>query len=93
MPPLPFPSRLEWRTPYLDVACAGTTIRLDLAGVLLPDFSAWIADASPAELRRAFVRFAVDPNRAEIPEACLHAIVERLQPAWRRSIVSPWQGR
>ena len=89
VPPLPFPSRLEWRAPYLDVACAGTAIRLDLAVVLLPDFATWIADASRAELRLAFLRFASDPNRFDIPEACLQEIAGRLQPAWRRGVVVP----
>ncbi|MEP7304834.1 MAG: hypothetical protein ABJA98_04880 [Acidobacteriota bacterium] len=89
VPPLPFPSRLEWRAPYLDVACAGTAIRLDLAVVLLPDFATWIADASRAELRLAFLRFASDPNRFDIPEPCLQEIADRLQPAWRRGMVSP----
>jgi hypothetical protein len=84
VPPLPFPSRLEWRTPHLDVACAATVIRIDLAEMLLPEFNVWIAEASRAELRLAFLRFAKDPNRADIPESCLSEIAERLQPAWRR---------
>ena len=33
----------------------------------------------------AFLHFGTEPNRAEIPETCLHQIVERLQPAWRRT--------
>jgi len=89
VPPLPFPSRLEWRAPYLDVTCAGTAIRLDLAVVLLPDFATWIADASRAELRLAFLRFATDPNRFDIPAPCLEEIAERLQPAWRRGVALP----
>ena len=88
-PPLPFPSRLDCRAPYLDVACAGTAIRLDLAFVLLLDFATWIADASRAELRLAFLRFATDPNRFDVPEACLQEIAERLQPAWRRAAILP----
>jgi hypothetical protein len=93
IPPLPFPSRLEWRAPYLDVACAGTVIRLDLAAVLLPDFTAWIADASLTDLRLAFLRFGMDPNRADIPESCLYEIMERLQPAWRRATALPQHPR
>jgi hypothetical protein len=89
IPPLPFPSRLEWRAPYLDVACAATVIRVDLAEVLLPEFNVWIAEASRAELRLAFLRFANEPNRADIPESCLSAIAERLQPAWRREAALP----
>jgi hypothetical protein len=85
VPPLPFPSRLEWRAPYIDVACACSAIRLDLAAMLLPDFTTWIAQASPADLRSAFLRFATDPNRADIPQSCLDDIVERLQPSWRRA--------
>jgi hypothetical protein len=89
VPPLPFPSRLDWRAPYLDVACAGTAIRLDPTAVLLPEFATWIADASHAELRLAFLRFATDPNRADIPESYLYEIAERLQPTWRRGALLP----
>jgi hypothetical protein len=78
--PLPFPSRLEWRSPYLDVACMGTMmVRIDLAAALLPDFDTWIAEASPVELRQAFHRFMADPGRADIPDSSLYEIVERLQ--------------
>jgi hypothetical protein len=84
VPPLPFPSRLEWRTPYLDVISAASAIRLDLAAILLPDFHTWIADAPMADLRSALHLFAADPGRAGIPDSYLREIVERLQPAWRR---------
>jgi hypothetical protein len=80
VPPLPFPSRLDWRAPYLDVTGSGTVIRIDLAVVVLPDFANWIANAPPAELRLAFLRFVTDPNRDSVPEACVYEILERLQP-------------
>jgi len=82
MPPCPFPSRLEWHSPYLDVACMGTVmVRLDLGVALLQDFATWIADAPIVVLQQAFRRFTVDADLAEIPDWCLLEIVERLQPA------------
>jgi hypothetical protein len=91
VPPLPFPSRLEWRAPYLDVvsAAASSAIRLDLAAILLPDFHTWIADAPMADLRSAFLLFAADPGRAAIPDSYLREIVERLQPSWCRVTPGP----
>ena len=92
--PLLSPSRLEWRSPYLDVVCAGTTmVRVDLASALLPDFKTWVRDAPPAELRKAFRRFALHPDRAEVPAACLVDIAERLQPTPRRAVTLPWRSR
>jgi hypothetical protein len=94
VPRLLNPSRLEWRAPYLDVACAGATmVRVDLAAALLPDFSTWIAHESPATLRQAYRRFAMDPHRAEIPNICLVEIAERLQPQRLRSVTLPWRAR
>jgi hypothetical protein len=82
MPPFPFPSRIEWHAPYLDIACMGTVmVRLDLAVALLPDFTTWIADAPISVLQQAFRRFTADADLAEIPDWCLLDIVERLQPA------------
>ena len=82
VPPLAFPSRLRWRTPYLDVSCAGAMmVRIDLAAALLPDFDAWIDDAPLGVLRQAFQWFASDPDRTDIPASCLYEILERLQPA------------
>jgi hypothetical protein len=93
-PALSFPSRLEWRAPYLDVACSGATmVRLDLAAALLPDFRTWVREAPPIVLRQAFRRFASDPTRTEVPAACLLEIVERLQPVPRRAVLLPWRGR
>jgi hypothetical protein len=94
LPVLAFPSRLEWRAPYLDVACSGATmVRLDLAAALLPDFRAWVQEAPPSALRQAFRRFASDPTRADVPAACLLQIVERLQPVPLGGVVLPWRGR
>jgi hypothetical protein len=92
VPRLPFPSRLEWRSPYLDVACAGRMmVRLDLAAALLPDFDAWIAEASLAELGQAFRWFTAGPERAEIPDSCLCNMMERLAPV--PSDVAAWSRR
>jgi hypothetical protein len=79
-PPLPSPTRLEWRCPYLDVACGGTMVRLDLGVALLPDFNTWIAEAPVAVLWEAFRRFTGDRDLAGIPDSCLFEIAERLQP-------------
>lgn len=93
-PPLTSPSRLEWRAPYLDVACAGAAmVRVDLAAALLPDFKTWIADAPASTLRLAFRRFAMDPHRSEIPNSCLLEIAERLQPGRRPARTLPWRAR
>ena len=93
-PPLWSPSRLEWRSPYLDVVCAGTTmVRIDLAAALLPDFTTWVRDAPASELRKAFRRFALHPHQAEVPAACLVDIAERLQPTRRRAVTLPWRAR
>jgi hypothetical protein len=92
VPSLPFPSRLEWRTPYLDVACGGTMVRLDLAAALLPDFHAWIADASPLVLRQAFDWFAADPTRSNLPDWCWYEIMERLNPAPSGVAAWSWRG-
>jgi len=92
--PLSFPSRLEWRSPYLDVVCAGTTmVRIDLATALLPDFETWVRDAPASELRNAFRRFALHPHKAEVPAACLVDIAERLQPTRRRAVTLAWRAR
>jgi len=80
VPPLPFPSRLDWRAPYLDVTCPGTVSRIDLGIALLPDFTNWIANAPPAELRLAFLRFVTEPDRDGVSEVCVYEILERLQP-------------
>jgi len=82
VPPLPFPSRLDWRAPYLDVACAGGSIRLDLAAAFLPDFKSWVAQAPADELQTAFLHFTSNPYRAELPASCLDAIVDRIQTSW-----------
>jgi len=92
--PLPFPSRLEWRSPHLDVACAGTTmVRIDLATALLPDFATWVRNAPASELRKAFRRFALQPHKADVPAACLVEIAERLEPTLRRAVTLPWRAR
>jgi hypothetical protein len=94
LPPIPFPSRLTWRSPYLDVVCLGAiVVRIDLAAALLPDFSVWIGDAPLSALRQAFRRFTADPNRAEIPDWCLFEIVERLQPPSCRGMAALPLGR
>jgi hypothetical protein len=93
-PQLVNPSRLEWRAPYLDVACAGAAmVRVDLAAALLPDFRTWMAQAPSTVLRQAFRRFAMDPHRGEIPNICLIEIAERLLPLRRRSVTLPWRAR
>jgi hypothetical protein len=93
-PQLTNPSRLEWRAPYLDVACGGTMVRVDLAAALLPDFKTWLAAAPAGTLRQAFRRFALDPHRAEVPNICLLEMAERLQPGRRRVAAPlPWRAR
>jgi hypothetical protein len=93
-PQLVNPSRLEWRAPYLDVACAGAAmVRVDLVAALLPDFRTWMAQAPSTVLRQAFRRFAMDPHRGEIPNICLIEIAERLLPLRRRSVTLPWRAR
>jgi hypothetical protein len=82
VPPLPFPSRLDWRAPYLDVACAGGSIRLDLAAAFLPDFTSWVSRASAAELQTAFLHFTSNPCRAHLPASYLDAIAGRIQTSW-----------
>jgi hypothetical protein len=77
---IPFPSRLEWRPPYLDVVCLGALIfRIDLAASLLPDFSAWIADAPTVVVEEAFRKFAPGAGAARVPDWCLSEMVGRLQ--------------
>jgi hypothetical protein len=93
-PPMLSPSRLEWRSPYLDVLCSGTTmVRIDLAAALLPEFTTWVRDAPASELRKAFRRFALHPHKAEVPAACLVEMAERLQPTRRRAVTLPWRAR
>jgi hypothetical protein len=79
--PIPFPSRLEWRPPYLDVVCLGPlSVRIDLLASLLPDFSVWITDAPVVVVEQAFRQFAPGSGAARIPDWCLSEIVGRLQP-------------
>lgn len=92
VPSLPFPSRPEWRTPYLDVACGGTMVQLALAAALLPNFHAWIADASPLVLRQAFDWYAADPTRSNLPDWCWYEIMERLIPAPSGVAAWAWRG-
>ena len=92
--PLPSPSRLEWRPPYLDVLCTGNVVvRVDLAAALLPDFATWVNEASASDLRMALRRFALHGHRSDVPASCLVEIVERLQPSRRRGVTLPWKAR
>jgi hypothetical protein len=85
VPLLPFPSRLQWRPPYLDVTCASSVVRVDLASALLPDFDAWIAGAPLEVLCQAFDQFTVGVGGRDVPVWHLYEIAERLQAASRRA--------
>jgi len=81
VPPLPFPSRLEWRAPFLDVMCAAGTIRVDIGAALLPSFEAWLAAASLADLARALRHFSMSRHASDIPHDLRRRIDARLQAA------------
>lgn len=67
-PSIFFPTRLAWRAPLLDVACAnGHVIRIDLALALLPDFDGWRRGASLAEVRAARIFLRRGRRGASLP--------------------------
>jgi hypothetical protein len=75
------PSRLAWHAPYLDVTCeGGSIVRLDLGGTRLPGFETWLRNAPRKELKEALEFFTSNPARAIVPDTCLLAIVQRIQP-------------
>lgn len=81
-PYLPLPSRLAWRSPYLDVTCGdGRIARVDLAVALLPDFDRWRHGAPLPSLRVAQSALA-GPDASDVAPRVLAQIDTDLGRAW-----------
>ena len=71
-PVLTFPTRLTWRSPHLEVHCAGGVVRrVDLAYAMLPTFSTWRAACSEPALSAARAYFRGRSGGPELPAAAL----------------------
>ncbi len=81
-PYLPLPSRLAWRSPYLDVSCAdGRIVRVDLALALLPDFEGW-RHGAPAPALGAAERALAGLDASPVAPRVLAQIDTDLGRAW-----------
>ena len=74
-PVLTFPTRLTWRSPHLEVHCAGGVVRrVDLAYAMLPHFSTWRAGCPEPALDAAHTYFRGRSGGAELPAEALAQI-------------------
>ena len=74
-PVLTFPTRLTWRSPHLEVHCAGGVVRrVDLAYAMLPRFSTWRAACREPALEAAHVHFRSRSGGTELPAGALAQI-------------------
>ncbi len=75
------PVGLAWAPPVLAVSCAdGSSVRIDLALSLLPDFDTFLEWAPATVLQHAVADLAGDPARG-IPDALLLRMLQKLHPA------------
>jgi hypothetical protein len=88
-PCVPFPSRLQWRDPFLDVSSSvGGGVRMDLSAALLPPFEAWLRTTPRRLLRQAHGALVPRSSLPSVPDDCVRRIGDRIRGTARPRLVT-----